>query len=159
VARKVFSFAASFLRAEKQQRPAPPPRAPSQPSTSVTYDVLQDLFGSAVEVDASNPREPPPGQSELYDFLHRNYAVSVRGSSNVASIRWDGKYRRLTIRFLDARKGFTEHVYSGPAVTAVLAEQLYRAASKGTSVWDVLRVRGVGNKHRHQPGVSHRQVR
>lgn len=68
-------------------------------------------------------------------------------SSNVATLQYDPEHELLTVGY-----GNGDRWEYGP-VSRGQAEDLALVPSKGTWLWDHVRVRGKGNRHRHQ--VAH----
>lgn len=91
-----------------------------------------------------------PGAPFASDFDH--WVQTGRwehvNSSNVAAIAYDQNRERLLVRF---RNG-SEYAYY--PISIDIAAVLYRTGSKGTFIWDYLRVRGAGNTKTHQVNVQ-----
>lgn len=78
----------------------------------------------------------------LFDaFFRRRQIVGVNGSSNVSWIQYDQDRNVLQVGYLN----LSIYVYGD--VNPQEAASMLFAGSKGTWIWDNIRVRGKGNAH------------
>lgn len=84
--------------------------------------------------------------NEVEDFVLNGKPFPVH-SSNVAGFKYDLKRQVLTVSFL-AKRGRPGGVYEYYDVTPQEAIHMAKALSKGSAVWDTLRIRGTRTGHR-----------
>jgi hypothetical protein len=78
---------------------------------------------------------------ELQDFLDNEQLLFVT-SSNVAAAQYFGETRELMVEYLDG----AAWIYGD--ISLAEAEAFARAPSKGTWIWDVVKVRGTVHDHK-----------
>ena len=81
------------------------------------------------------------GEDEVAAFLRGDELLLVQ-SSNVAAAQYHPDDDKLMIEYLDG----SAWLY-GPGVSVRMAEDFARARSKGTWVWDNIKVRGTVSQH------------
>jgi hypothetical protein len=81
------------------------------------------------------------GNEELNDFINGGNMIFVH-SSNVAGMQYFPEEQKLMIEFLNG----SAYLYS--SITRDEALQFAQNASKGKTVWDLLRVRGSKTAHK-----------
>lgn len=85
----------------------------------------------------------------MYDFLDAGLWLPVK-SSNVDQIRYDEAAQTIYVEYLSgAQRDWKYWPYSRSEALAFAT-----APSTGVAVWDMMRVRGPGNKHQHQRGAA-----
>lgn len=93
---------------------------------------------------AYDTRESAPGKriqtSEIEEFLHHGLLVFVN-SSNVAAAQYFPGQQALMIEYLDGAAWMYD------PIDEPMAEQFMLAPSKGTWVWDHIKVRGTVHQH------------
>lgn len=80
--------------------------------------------------------------------------IVMADSSNVAWFGYAPRTEELTVGY-KAKRGRPERAYVYSNVSRVEAAAMFAASSKGTYVWDVLRIRGTVYGHKK----PHRRIR
>lgn len=109
------------------------------------FTILKKLFGTP----AKNPTTPPQEQEIVAEYLSKDEQWAYSGewfsgfkSSNVKSFAYDYKRNALAVEY----QGQLFWEYSPVSLTKALS--LYHAPSKGTWIWDNIKVRGTIHQHR-----------
>ena len=118
------------------RKPKPPRLSPSEMAGGHRGIAARDLRPGKQDFSEENVSkwEQLTG-NEVEDFVYGGVAFKVH-SSNVSQLQYDHEQNILTVAFKNGA------VYAYSMVTPAEAARFIQATSKGSTVWDILRVRG-----------------